>query len=116
MRRALKADSRFRKTRSTQKRVEREQERQKSACHLQTVIRSFKVGDPVCTRNYKLRSMWGPGNVTEMMGSRRYSAWLLNEDQLWHWERDNTQCAEITGATGTTPIIGDSPPVFPHHQ
>ena len=31
-------------------------------------------------------------------------------------EDDNTQSAEITDATRTSPITGDSPPVFLHHE
>ena len=31
-------------------------------------------------------------------------------------EDDDTQSAEITHATVTSPITGDSPPVFPHHE
>ena len=51
---------------------------------------------------------------------------LLNEDQLWnqhqnqlhyhHREDDDTQHAEMTDATGTSPITGNSPPDFPHHE
>ena len=44
------------------KRVEREQEQQKAACDLH--IRSFKVGDPVYTQNYKPGPMREPGYVT----------------------------------------------------
>ena len=60
----------------------------------------------------------------KIMGLRGYGVRLLNEDQLWHWhqnqlryrhvEGDNTQCAEITGVTRTSP--GDSPHVFLHHE
>ena len=31
-------------------------------------------------------------------------------------EDDDTQCAEITGATGTSPITGGSPHVFPNYE
>ena len=31
-------------------------------------------------------------------------------------EDDDTQCAEITDATGTSPMTGDSPLVFLHHE
>ena len=31
-------------------------------------------------------------------------------------EDDNTQSAEITDATRTSPVTRDSPPVFPHHE
>ena len=31
-------------------------------------------------------------------------------------EDENTQSAEITNATGTSPITGDSPPDCPHHE
>ena len=31
-------------------------------------------------------------------------------------EDDDTQSAEITDATGTSPIMGDSFPVFPRHE
>ena len=39
-----------------------------------------------------------------------------NQLRYRHVEDDNTQCAEITGATKTSPITGDSPPVFPHQE
>ena len=68
----------------------------------------------------------GTWYATEIMGPRRYRVRLLNEDQLWHRhqnqlryryvEDDNTQCVEITGATGTSPITGNSLSVFPHYE
>ena len=44
--------------------------------------------------------------------------WLLNENQLYyrHVEDHNTQCADIIGATRTSPTTGDSSLVFPHHE
>ena len=70
--------------------------------------------------------MWEPAYVTEVMGSRSYRAKLLNEDHLWHCHRnqlcychvedDDTQNAEISDATGTSSVTGDSPPVLPHHE
>ena len=53
--------------------------------------------------------------ITEIMGPKRYRVRLLNEDQLWyhhqnqlryrHVEHDNTQSAEITGATARQEIL-----------
>ena len=70
--------------------------------------------------------MWEPAYVTEVMGSRSYRVKLLNEDHLWHCHRnqlccchgedDDTQNAEISDATGTSSVTGDSPPVLPHHE
>ena len=70
--------------------------------------------------------MWEPGYVTEVMGPRRYEVKMVNEDQMWHChqnqlryhyvEDDDTQSAEISDSTKTSPITGDSPPVFPHHE
>ena len=72
--------------------------------------------------NYRQGPMWEPGYVTEVMGPRRDKVKLLNEDQLWHRyqnqlryrhvEDDDTQSAEITDSTRTSPITGDSPLSF----
>ena len=50
----------------------------------------------------------------------------MNKDQFWHWHRNqlryhhmeanDTQNVEITDTTRTSPITGDSPPVFLHHE
>ena len=70
-------------------------------------------------QSYRLESMWEPAYVTKVIDPRMYKVKLLNEDQLWHWHQnqlryrhlkdDNTQSAEISYATGTSPITGDSP-------
>ena len=84
------------------------------------------MGDLIYAQNYRLGPIWEHECVTEILGPRRCRVRLLNEDQLWHRhqnqlcychiEVDNTQRAKITGATGTSPITGDSYPVFQHHE
>ena len=39
-----------------------------------------------------------------------------NQLRYCHVEDDNTQSAEVTDINGTFSIIGDSLPVFPHHE
>ena len=84
------------------------------------------MGDPVYTRSYRPGLMWKLGYVTEVIGPRRYRVQFLNEDPLWyryqnqlcyhHMEDDNIQSAKITKGYHTSPITGDSPSVFPHHE
>ena len=75
------------------RRVEKEQERQKKSHDQHSKRRAFNVGDMVYARNYRPGPKWVPAEVIKVTGSVSYKVKLLQDQMIWRRHQDQLrQC------------------------